>query len=362
MKLLNFVLTFTILVTFGCAPARDSFELKSLAHDGRFVSEENYEEAFEGEIAPFWESGEVGFFTGMEGAQLFYRILRHPDPKANVILVHGFHESQLKLREVAYELSRQGYSIFLYDHRGHGFSDRLARDETVVHVERFDYYEEDMHKFISSVVQDDSTPLLILAHSMGGVITAGFLERHPGIIDAAILSSPLFDMVTDPIPSFVARGVTSMSSLFGFGERRALGEKKAIADEWTLASYQNTTSQVRFDRFKRDTLQQGIYIQGASNNWVKEAFRYLDRIKRPEEIEKIEDAVLLFQAGLDEYVRPKAQERFCSLTPRCRLISVEQAMHAIYFEADLVRLPYMLEVSRFFERHSNRDGSVSVGL
>lgn len=108
-----------------------------------------------------------------------------------ILLVNGRVEGYLKYQELAWDLWRQGYSLYLIDHRGQGLSDRLLADKEKGYVADFDDYVLDLKQFHDDVIlADKPAKLFLLAHSMGGAISARYLERWPDDIKAAVLSSP----------------------------------------------------------------------------------------------------------------------------------------------------------------------------
>jgi alpha-beta hydrolase superfamily lysophospholipase len=105
--------------------------------------------------------------------------------RGTVVLVHGIGEHGGRYAHVAARLSAEGWSVVAVDHRGHGASggargvlaandDLLTDLATVVDAER------------------DRRPsaLLLLGHSMGGLIAARFVAGAVRPVDGLILSSP----------------------------------------------------------------------------------------------------------------------------------------------------------------------------
>ena len=65
------------------------------------------------------------------------------NPHAVVMLSHGFIENAEKYKEIAYYFAKEGFSVYLPEHCGHGFSYRLTEDESLVHLDSFERYVED---------------------------------------------------------------------------------------------------------------------------------------------------------------------------------------------------------------------------
>jgi len=69
------------------------------------------------------------------------------DPVANVFVIHGYREHCGRYAHVANFLNEHQYSVFSYDHRGHGTSPGKRG-----HIERFDYLVDDLEVDRKSVV------------------------------------------------------------------------------------------------------------------------------------------------------------------------------------------------------------------
>ncbi len=107
-----------------------------------------------------------------------------------VLIVHGLGEHAWRYDHVALRLNEWGFAVRGYDQYGHGesmgqrgalpSSDRLLLDL----VEVVDESRARMHA---------KTPLIVLGHSMGGLVAARFVSLGLRPIDALVLSSPALD-------------------------------------------------------------------------------------------------------------------------------------------------------------------------
>src|SRR6478735_11128704 len=156
-----------VLALLGCGRQPIS-ELKS--DTLTYIEESQYDSQFSSHVLPLMEQGESGFFNGVGGKRLYTFRLVHPDAKANVVISHGYGECILKYRETLYNLYALGYSVYFWEHRGHGHSDRLLSDDPYkTYVEDFNDYVTDMETFVNNDVPHDRS-LLLFGHSLGGGI------------------------------------------------------------------------------------------------------------------------------------------------------------------------------------------------
>lgn len=126
---------------------------------------------------------------------------RAAKPWASLLVVHGLGEHLGRYDAFAEEILQRGISVHRIDLRGHGRSGG-ARG----HVERFSQFYADMEAWIkyleSSGALNPGLPCFLFGHSLGGLVSTGFLARRTNIlgvpIEGLILSSPAFGPPATP--------------------------------------------------------------------------------------------------------------------------------------------------------------------
>ncbi len=109
-------------------------------------------------------------------------------PLGTVLLVHGLGEHAGRYGEVAAHLHQWGFAVRAYDQQGHGQSEGLRGD-----MLRPGSLQADLCRVIDDTRQRPAlmeTPLILLGHSMGGLVVARTLAEALRPVDAAVLSSP----------------------------------------------------------------------------------------------------------------------------------------------------------------------------
>ncbi len=131
--------------------------------------------------------------TTPHGATLALRDWPLPEgttPRALVLIVHGLGEHCGRYEHVAQQLNGWGFAVRAFDLCGHGLSSgapgslpdehRLLDDLATV-IDR------------SRAVMAPGLPLVLLGHSLGGLIAARFVSLKLRAVDALVLSSPALD-------------------------------------------------------------------------------------------------------------------------------------------------------------------------
>lgn len=85
-----------------------------------------------------------------------------------------------------------GYHVWLPEHCGHGWSYRLTKDSSLVHIDTWKRYIRDFLKICQMAKKEyPNLPLNLFAHSMGGAIGAIAVSWKPEWFQHVILNSPM---------------------------------------------------------------------------------------------------------------------------------------------------------------------------
>jgi alpha-beta hydrolase superfamily lysophospholipase len=128
-----------------------------------------------------------------DGLALSARHHLPPSPRARVVLLHGYAEHVGRYAEVIAGLTGAGFECHTLDLRGHGQSEGVRG-----HVLRFEDYLEDVDRLLESL-PGTTLPRFLVGHSLGGLISLGYVLRRPAAFVGLAVSSP-FLLPAMPIP------------------------------------------------------------------------------------------------------------------------------------------------------------------
>jgi len=117
-------------------------------------------------------------------------------PRAVVLLVHGLGEHAGRYDALARRLNGWGFEVRGYDQYGHGESGGPRgglNSDTRLLDDLADLVESTRVRF------PRDTPLILLGHSMGGLVAAQFVARYASRVDGLVLSSPALDAGLSPV-------------------------------------------------------------------------------------------------------------------------------------------------------------------
>jgi acylglycerol lipase len=119
-------------------------------------------------------------------------------PKAVIVLVHGYAEYAGRHRQVIETLVSRNYVVYAIDHRGHGES-----EGTRAHVERFEHYVDDLRLLVEKARATFARlPLFLLAHSMGGLIAIHYALRYQAELAGLAVDNAALQ-VADHVPALI---------------------------------------------------------------------------------------------------------------------------------------------------------------
>lgn len=273
------------------------------------------------------------------------------DVRGTVIISHGYTENADKYKEVIYYFLKMGYHVYIPDHCGHGRSYRLAGDLFLVHIDSYKRYVEDLLKVAHQAKSDcGNLPLYLYGHSMGGGIAAAAAADEQDLFKKAILSSPMIQPDTWPLPWKLASFLAGAACLFGQSARHLPGGRPF--DDTETFELSSAASQARFDYQQQIRRAEPLFQNTCGTyRWTRSAGK-LHRHLMYTAWKQIRIPMLLFQAEYDGLVSAKAQCQFIRRIGRqysapAWLIKVPGSRHEIYNAEYETLVKYWTKIFRF---------------
>lgn len=344
-----------------------------------FTNENQLNSRLNNEIKALWHQGSFNQFSGIKNTRINYasfvkkttnqtEFSNNEDEKREcLVIVPGRSEGYLKYQELTYDLYQLGYDIFIIDHRGQGISQRLLLNAHKGFVDSFEDYNEDLNVFINTIVtpQCPEKPYL-LAHSMGGLIAARYLQKYPNSINAAVLSSPMIAINSGPIPKWLAKtlihATEQLNQWFSDDAWYFLGQGDVTADEYQAKSFTNNPlmqSKLRYEQFiKIYKSTPEIQLGGVTVHWLAQALAAEKVVF--ENLKTLVTPTLVLQASADSIVDNEAQNEFCtqlhqlhpSSCPNGKPVVINNARHELLFESDQYRDQALKQIINWFIQHT----------
>ncbi len=148
---------------------------------------------------------EEGRFEGVGGLEIYWQAwLPAGPPSAIVTIAHGGAEHSGRYAWTAAQLNARGYAVYAIDHRGHGRSGGSR-----AYVDRIDNAVTDLHTLTDLARErHPELPLVLLGHSMGGLISLSYALRYQDELNALALSAPLAVLEANPVARVAVRALS----------------------------------------------------------------------------------------------------------------------------------------------------------
>jgi lysophospholipase len=274
--------------------------------------------------APHFESridGEIQSCT--EDVQIAYQVWRYNGlPEATLVFLNGRTEYTDKYHHLI-ELIDQPWDVIMFDHYGQGRSGGPRS-----HADNFDDQHVCDMKLIIDELADNTIPVAVIAHSMGGYVATRFAQLYPETASVFALSSPMYGI---PLPGGMDEEAAKALSLnfieSGLGEQPT-GEASPRPDcDENIVTHDCEL----YNQFKDDPY---TLIGEPTWGWAYAALTGFESLF--EDAENITKPVLIMQAGDELVVLPEKQQEFCELlgSQLCTLSIYENDYHELFNETD----------------------------
>ena len=193
----------------------------------RVLQEKNYAERMQNGVEPYLAAHAEEFYWERESGHpihvLRYRAFR---PRGVVVISHGFTENAEKYKEIVYYFIKEHFHVYLPEHCGHGKSYRLVEDPSLVYVDSYHRYVEDL-LFVARKAKAEACglPLVLYSHSMGGGIAAAAAAKAPHLFRKVVLSAPMIRPLTGKVPFADAKRIAAFACATERGTQYVVGQK-----------------------------------------------------------------------------------------------------------------------------------------
>jgi alpha-beta hydrolase superfamily lysophospholipase len=256
-----------------------------------------------------------GDFAGAGGCRIYWQAWLPEDASRGALLVvHGYGEHGGRYRTLVDYFVPRGWAVYALDHRGHGRSQGPRG-----HVRRFAEYVSDLHAFRIRVADDmKEKPIVLVGHSMGGLIAIHYAAEHADGLSGLVLSSPALGLVDGPGAFRVGLArllsvVLPRASFRGNVDPAVLSRDGAVGRAYAADPLVHGIATARFF----------VAFQSA----IEEAHELASEVRMP---------VLVLLSGADRLVDAKAAEAFTARIPdECReLIVYPELYHELFNETE----------------------------
>ncbi len=233
--------------------------------------------------------------------------------KGTVIIVHGLGEHAFRYTLVAQRLNEAGFHVRAYDQYGHGESGGLRGglpSEMRLVDDLADIVDDTRRKMRAG------QKLILLGHSMGGLVVASFVRQQMRPVDGIVLSSPALHLGLSSLQKFLLSTLAKIAPDFRLNNGLKLDQLSR--DPMVVQAYKS-------DHFvhRKISGRMACFIADEGARCISAAAHW-------------QTPTLLMYAGLDALVNPQGSRAFAAAAParwvqsRC----FEAMYHEIFNDPD----------------------------
>ena len=294
-------------------------------------------------INPVPSGAHTVMFDGYDGTKLraaIWEPTRGPT-RGTVCVFPGRGEYIEKYFEVVADLRRRGFAVAILDWRGQGGSERKLSNPRKGHVVGFTEYDRDLAIFMNDIVVPSCPPPFVaLGHSLGGNILLRGAQNEASPFARMVLVSPMIAIHEAALrnSSRLTRTYAEGAGLLGMATAYVKGGGNEPEEMQEFEDNVLTSDYVRWSRNKA-VLEQApeLGIGSPTIGWLRSAMRSCAMLQRPDYPKYVSVPMLMFAAGADQVVSPRAIEDFAVELKIGGHIAMPGSRHEILQENDAIR-------------------------
>lgn len=282
-----------------------------------------------------------------------------PENKAaigHVLLVEGLGEYKQKFAELARSFNRQAWGFHIFDRQGQGLSGRGTPHPHKLHCDDYRDDVADIMQFAMTKIPQDGKPLVMLAHSTGGLLALPVLYQdsqqtgNQRRFKAAVL--------TDPLWGFLEPAARNRDPLFAKLPMPELMRKTVVPGglkDWVPRNHQHSLHKP--EQFSSDHERAAVHdywqitnpklrTSGATMGWLQEMSKAMVLIRTPGYVEDIKHAITVCTSDMTLHIDP---QRITETMPRfqnAQRMPFPLGKHELLMERSEIRTPIINEVIR----------------
>jgi alpha-beta hydrolase superfamily lysophospholipase len=210
-----------------------------------------------------------------------------------VLLVHGLGEHAGRYERLARRINDWGFAVRGYDQYGHGESGGV-RGGLPTDTRLLDDLSDMVDSARASMARN--TPLILLGHSLGGLVAARFVALALRPVTALVLSSPALDPGLTPVQKLLLAVLPKIAPNLRVGnglDPSLLSQDPAVVDAYRADKLVHDRISGRLARFIAET---GPATVALASRWSV--------------------PTLLLYAGADHVVNPAGSRAFAAAAPK----------------------------------------------
>ena len=265
--------------------------------------------------------------------------------RGSLLFVNGRGDFIEKYLETYAHFRNAGWAVTTFDWRGQGGSRGPGEEKARA---SFDILVEDLAALLEDWRGASPAPHVALGHSMGGHLLLRTVIDRKSPLDAMILTAPMLEVNSKPIPIRIAPDIADTMYWLGFGNMPMWKTPPAMVVPGGRRNRNLTASRERYeDELHWWGLEPAFNTGPPTFGWMRAAFRSRAATFTPEKLAQVTLPILIIGAEKDRLVSAGAIREAAAVLPHARLEMMPDAAHEILRDCDAVRDRALARIDAF---------------
>ncbi|MFX0100423.1 MAG: alpha/beta fold hydrolase [Candidatus Hodarchaeota archaeon] len=252
------------------------------------------------------------------GIELNYR-LQGSEDKPLIVMMHGYTGSHQRYAENYQDDFKDDYQFLVYDHKGHGDSDKPAgkTEEENISLYSLDQLATDLHDLLVTL-KIDGKDLVLIGHSMGGMVALSYYFLFPSRVKALVIISSML--------GYIPRARDAMLKILDSYKKKRTWSKERILNENIRLSYSARFFRDNYDLMEKQAEARLKTSQEARIYCMENYILHYDLKERAPDIQV---PVLTIHGTRDGVINYRYAKEMGELIPNCELHLIQKGSHQI---------------------------------
>lgn len=264
------------------------------------------------------KSNAPGRMVSISDGEIHYQWIEPAEENTNgetVVMSHGYGVPGFMFQQIAQMLADDGYKVLIFDHFGHGFSDRPNKPFNS------DFFNREVTELLQAL--EITEPVILIGQSMGAMIASNYTVTHSKLVKKLVLFVPaglrMVESENKGLVNMLATPVIGSWIWRVFG-RAAMeepdpppcelcGNGKIVGDVYVQAQYEG-------------------YFESMHNILVEYPMNKQDHVYH--DLAKVKVPTLAFFGEQDRLVKPESADLFQLILPDSSVIVLPHGDHVLH--------------------------------
>lgn len=299
-----------------------------------------------------WQSG---WMTNARGRALSCaKALPEGHVQGHILVVEGLGEYKQKYVELARDFNKRAWGFHIFDRQGQGLSGRNTNDPYKIHCDDYRDDVNDIIQYAMTKIPHDGKPIILLAHSTGGLLALPVLhaDSQKPVQDRLFKKA----VIIDPLWGFLEPAARNRDPVFArLPMPRIIREATVPGGLKQWVPRNDPRSLHKTSAFSTDPVRSLVHdfwqthkpelrVASPTMGWLREMSRAMTLVRSAGYVENIEHPITVCTSDMKLHVDPARITQTVSRIRNGNHLAFTNGHHELVMERDHIRNRIIAEV------------------